>query len=652
MGSAQIGSGAGQVSRRRVALGSLLVVSMVALGSCVAPPDLADGTTVRMDLTLNYGFFAMPWPNELRDTPAGTLDLAHLPGVDNPILKWLLALASNEVTAAGTDSAAYLQLSGAIDPSSLPDPTATMAPTSPVMLLDLDHGGRAPASVRIEPVDRYRPNNLLSVLPYPGHPLRADTRYAVAVTDGVRAADGTGLRRAPVMDALDALPTDAGSWIGRATSPQQFAALHAQREDVVAALTAGSSWSRNDLVGFTVFRTQDVGTELDAVATTTQRLATPIPTFTQRSPACASTTSSQRLFGHVDLPLYQQGFFPFSNATWGGHIQHGPDGAAVVQGTRPVPIEVHVPCGPTPAGGWPILTFINGTGAGAGGWPAAWNNSRYLIVSIPPLFGAGSGSINADGDFYNFLNPGSTRVNPVQQAADNLALLKIAEHLGPQDNSDGTPIDTRTDASIEVISGQSQGAQTLPLVTSAKPSITAMIMGSGGGLYGETLAHKTALRGVFGAIAGSTAGLDLRSPPNQIIQTLLEASDPVNFPTTTHVLNFAGLTDGCVPLEASRALDTALGLTVLTPQYGPIHHTTTLEAATSDHAVSANRAGHTAVSLEVPGGHDAMYTNATIGSRFLDDLAARRTPTVDPAGANPAGTLCVGDRFDPVGADR
>lgn len=363
-------------SRRVRGVGAFSAVALLALSSCVAPPDLPNGTTVRMDLTLNYGFFAMPWPNELRTTAVGTLDLAHLPGVDSPILKWLLALASNEVTAAGTDSAPYLQLSGPIDPSSLPDPAATLTANSSVMLVDLDHGGRAPAMVRVEPVDQYRPANLLSVMPYPGHPLRGDTRYAVIVTDGVRAADGSALLPAPVfgaLDELDALPVDAQSWIGRATSPQQFAALHAQRGDVLGALAANSSWGRGDLVGFTVFRTQDVGSELDAVATTTARLGTPTPVFTQRSPTCATATSDQRLYGHVDLPLYQQGFFPFSNATWGGHIQHGPDGSAVVQGTRSVPIEVHVPCGEAPADGWPILTFINGTGAGTGGWPAAWN---------------------------------------------------------------------------------------------------------------------------------------------------------------------------------------------------------------------------------------------------------------------------------------
>jgi len=650
VGSARGNTRLRRASRRVGAVGVAVAVSLIAPVSCVAPPDLTDGTTVRMDLTLNYGFFAMPWPNEIRTTPTGTLDVNHLPGVDSPILRWLLALAGNEIGAAGTDSAAYLQLSGPVDPSSLPDPVATSTPNSPVLLVDLDHGGRSPALVRIEPMDQYRPANLLSVMPYPGHPLRGDTRYAVVVTDGVRGADGSALQPAPVLTALDA-PRTSDGWIGRSTSPQQFDALRAQHADVVAALADNSSWGREHLVGFTVFRTQDVQDELDAVAATTARLAAPAPTFTQRSAGCESPTGDQRLYGHVDLPLYQQGFFPFSIATWGGHIQHGPDGSAVVQRVRSVPLEVHVPCGATPVTGWPILTFINGTGAGTGGWPTAWNAAQFLTLSIPPLFGAGSGSTNADGDFYNFLNPGSTRVNPVQQAADNLALLRIAEELGPQATSTGAPIDTRTDPSIEVISGQSQGAQTLPLVATAKPSITAMILGAGGGLYGETLAHKTALRGAFGAISGTTAGLDLRSPPNQVIQTLLEASDPVNFPSDTDVLNFAGLTDGCVPLEASRALATSLGLTVLNPQYGSIHGTTTLDAPTSTEAVSGNRGGRTAVSLEVPGGHDAMYTNGTIGRRFLQDLAARRRPTVDPAGAEPAGSLCIGDRLDAVGTD-
>ena len=99
------------------------------------------------------------------------------------------------------------------------------------MLLDLDHPAAAPvpvlADVRSTDVT-FRPANLITLLPYPGHPLAPNTRYAAALFDGVRDAAGNRLAPAPILTQLDG---SAPSGV----SPTRWDQLRLDRDDLVAA---------------------------------------------------------------------------------------------------------------------------------------------------------------------------------------------------------------------------------------------------------------------------------------------------------------------------------------------------------------------------------------------------------------------------------
>lgn len=600
----------------------LVAVLCVALAAGCVPPriDSADGVTVWMDPTYVDGFFSLPWPNDLRHRADGTLDLAGFPGADRRIeLLVVTSLAAAELNDFGTQTAVYLRMTGAIDPASLPTPEASVDPSSPVQLIDLDHPGeRVPVIVRVEPSDAYRPSNLLSLLPYPGHTMRPATRYAAVITTGLRAADGNPIAPAPLLSDLD-----ESWWLGRARSEQAWTALRGQRDAARSALTAESA--PDDLAGFTVFRTLDSTREMRAITATLDGLDIPAPRLDPG--LCTPGNPTLTRMGSIDLPDFQNGVYPFTDS--GGGLTIDGAGKAVIQGWRTYPIVLRAPCAETPPHGWPIETFINGTGGGADLNNAIGFVDDALAASIPPLFGLGTGIADPsnEGYFYNSRNPKAARINPLQQAANHIALLKVLERV----SLDGPPYGSATpvtgDSAHKLISGQSQGAQTLPIVASMHPRVTTVIAGAGVAGFYNQIAYRRYGREQLGAYTG-TASLDIRNPWSQLVATVEDLAEPANYPNNADFLNFAGKIDGCVPLEASRHLDGTQRLAIVNPQWPSIFGSAALDPPVLDAPVSGNVDGRTRVSLENPGGHFTAYDNPAIAEAFTASSFAGVAPTV------------------------
>ena len=609
--------------RSRNALVIVLTLS-ATLAGCVPPVVTPPaGVTVWMDPTYGSGFFSMPWPNDLRRQSDGTLDLLGFPGTDRrPELFAITALASRELTGFGTQTAVYVRMTGTVDPATLPSPIESTHPDSSVQLIDLDHPGeRIPVIVRVEPSDPYRPPNLVSLLPYPGHTMRPDTRYAAVVTTGVRDASGAPLAAAPLLHALD-----EDWWLGRARSERDWATLRAQRDAVRRALAAGAGV--HDLVGFSVFRTADSTREMRAIISTLDGLEIPAP---QLDPGSCGSSESGLLARHgmIELPNFQFGDYPFT--TSGGGLSIDRDGRARLAGWRSYPIVLRVPCGEPPAAGWPIETFIDGTGGSAnlGGVGLV---DQAMAASIPPLFGMGTGVANpfTEANFYNTLNPEAVRINPLQQAANHIALLKSLEVLVLDGATYASPTPVRADPGREMISGHSQGAQTLPLVASMHPQVTTVVSSSGVAGFYNQVAYRTSGRQQLGAYTGIDP-LDIRNPWDQLVDMVEDLAEPANYPNSADYLNFAGKLDGCVPLEAARHLAASQGLTIVNPQWPSIFGAPSLDPPTGEAPVSNTSGGRTRVSLENPGGHFTGYANQELARSFVEQsLLAGVSPTVGP----------------------
>lgn len=664
-----------------------VVVPMVALcmvlSACSkdkkadADPEPPVPVTFEMAADRSDGFFSFPWPNELRKAPDGTLDLTGFPGVDSPaadtpgttapgqsLLPELTAQLARSVTDFGTNSAIYLRATGGIDPESIPSPSESVTPTSAVQLIDLERGEAAPVLVEVQDGDRFRPDHLLTVLPYPGHPLRPGTRYGLAVTTALRSEAGEPVEPAPLIDQLDGR-WDASTGVDELT----WEVLRSQRDEVRRALPAEAR--RDGLVAFTVFRTQDIGREMAAVAAAVRDAPTPHIDWETRE-SCAPDapldgTASTTYRGLITLSRFQDG--PWPHLREGGAIQIREDGRAVAQGTAKVPLVVKIPCGEPPPGGWPILTFIDGTGGSAElDGIALWDRAGWVTASIPPLFGVGreppaevtalleafgltDPELRAELLFYNFLNPAAARTNPIQQAADHLALQRAIADLSFDPGRMRSKVRVQTDDSITVVSGHSQGAQSLPLVAAADPTIDGVISSTGSGGQYHTLSHVTTQRMGLATFTGDVDLLDELNPVVQLVQTLLEGSDGINYPSAMSYLNISGRDDTCVALETSRHLAGALGLVTISPielqsLYGdeeldpPVEESGTVEGNAGDGAA-------TRVNVELPGGHFVAYDDTTTATAFLDAIRERRVPSVTVDEDPPTGNgNCPGQRWD------
>jgi hypothetical protein len=511
-----------------------------------------------------------------------------------------------------------------------------------------------------------RPATLVTLLPYPGHPLEPSTRYAAMVFDGVRDTTGHRLVPAPLIDQLDG-PAPPG------VSGATWLALRQDRDDVIAAIRARTLWHPSELVAFTAFTTQDPTHEMAALATAVSALPTPqgLSRTPDTGPCPAGGTSHTT--GRLALPSWQQGTRPFVDA--GGGVVLDGNGVAQQQGVQMgadgqgVLLDMAIPCGPAPAAGWPILLWMNGTGGSARATPIAQlgPNLPYAVLSIAPLYSGDRLAVAAapfntpDFQFYNYLNPLAARTNQLQQAADMLYLKRVAQNLALAPGEAGGGV-THLDAATVVMAGHSQGSGSLPLTLAVDPTVQgAFLSAAGGGLY-HSIIHRADVRALVDAILGTGPGeLDIFHPYPQLLQTFAEAGDATNYASAiqSDLVLYAGLRDGCTSIEVAVQLAEALGIPVVTPQtrsplFGPplppwlTSYGSPFEPGVVDAPVTANLpGGRTGVMVEVDSGHFGALTYPSIGRSFVDSLVTTGTATVAPGPTppSPPGSQCP--RFDP-----
>ena len=173
----------------------------------------------------------LPWPSDAYLSPSAdtaTGRVVDLPAEAMPTSVSPASFARDDGFSQATAMLAWFP--GGVDPASLPhesDPGASVAPDSPVLLLE--GGSWEPVPVMVELDSQAERAREQSLILRPFQTLRPDTAHVVIIRDGVRAADGGELRVTDAFRALrDGIPTD---------SPE----VEAQREDfeqVNAAIAA------------------------------------------------------------------------------------------------------------------------------------------------------------------------------------------------------------------------------------------------------------------------------------------------------------------------------------------------------------------------------------------------------------------------------
>lgn len=635
------------------------------------PSPAVGATSVLFDPTLAGGFFDAPWPSDTRLQPDGSIDLEGFPGrASTPIADLVLGRGEDATVGFGPNSAVYFRASGELDPASVPTLTeTTVQPRSVVTLLDLDDPTAAPVPLLVdyEPTGTpRRPSHLLTLLPYPGHPLRPDTRYVAAVFNGLLDASGARLAPSPTLEALEG-PAPAG------VPAETWADLGQDHEDATGAIRDRTLWHPSELVAFTTFTTQAATAEMGALADAVAAL--PQPEVLSHQPATTPCTEGgvSRSTARLGLPVWQAGTRPFLEA--GGGVVVGDDGVAVQQGVelgssgQGVLLDIAVPCGPAPAGGWPVLVWVGGTGAVARAAPIneLGPNLPYAVFSIAPLYsgdrlvpGVPAPFDTPDFQFFNQINPLAARTNALQQAADVLYLERLLRAF--EVPAGGSGADGRLDPATVVLGGHSQGATTLPLTLAHAPSNVrgSYLSASGAGLY-HSVVQRGDIRELVDGLLGAEEGeLDIFHPYPQVLQTFAEPADPANYAAaiTADVVLYAGLQDGCTSIEVSTHLATAMGVPIANPQtrrplYGlqalvDAGYESPFEPAVVTTPVSQNLpGGRTGVVVQVDSGHFGARTYPAIGRSFVDSIAVGGPAVVDPGPTppDPPGSQCP--RFGP-----
>ena len=191
-----------RTSLRRLQLIAVAATTVAIATACPAEPTgpfVPPVPSIAMNPQLSGGYFSMPWPNDIRRSDSGMNDWTSLPGINTdifteplppiPLLPEIVAKGQTTVNQFGRQTAVFFQANVELAAASLPAPAQTTSSGASVLLMDLATGDLAPTVVvNQERADRFRPAHLLTVLPYPGHPLRSDARYAARPT---RAAWGS-----------------------------------------------------------------------------------------------------------------------------------------------------------------------------------------------------------------------------------------------------------------------------------------------------------------------------------------------------------------------------------------------------------------------------------------------------------------------------
>ena len=306
-------------------------------------------------------FFNFPFPSDLRLKPDGTLDLTGFPSGQGTITSYIDLIAG----AAGgwaTQGAAYFKFDAAIGEASLPAVDASMSATSPVFLVNVDAASPEKGTFtplrfkfykdKVDPtVITYLAQNLLSVLPESGFPLPAKTTHAFVITRKVKGADGAPLGSPASFEA-----TKLKSALDEADL-EKARALYAPVYDYLETLGV----KRADVAAMTVFTTQDPYSELRRMRDWLQD-DTHLPQPQPKGLTYVKKDGALHLYeGTFTTKLFQKGAPPYSAAD-SGYFVFDAHGDPVPQREEEVRFALGVPDGTMPAGGWPIVQQVHGTG--------------------------------------------------------------------------------------------------------------------------------------------------------------------------------------------------------------------------------------------------------------------------------------------------
>jgi predicted esterase len=544
------------------------------------------------------GFYALPYPNDLRVDDSGAIDLAEVIRPNELVGRYMDALAA-EQRGFSLIAPVFCRFSGPLDPTSLPQsPTDSLSSDASVYLVrlsgpDQERGQRVPVRFRFEPhAGAIIGPNWLAALPFPGVVLAERTVYGLVVTNRVRAEDGSPVVASGDFEAVLS---------GRTDVAPEVATARIRYRPLLDWLNQPGHDDRATVVAAAVFTTQDATSGMNRLYQAVHRQPAP----SARDVQLVATAPSFTVYdGAYDGPDFQQGTPPF--ALEGGAIEFAADtGEPAIARTEALRFSVTVPVGPTPASGWPLVLYSHGTGGDyrsfvRDGTAELLARAGMAAASIDQVF---HGARDRGGDpalsFYNLQNPLAARDNSRQAAIDNASLLRVLKSLQLVDRA-GRSI--WFDPERLYFFGHSQGGITGPLWLAYEPEIKGAVLSGAGGLLYLALLHKTEPFDVSALVRAVIPDqpVDEFNPILALVQQWLDPVDPAAYArllvtsppgdlAAKHLVQSEGVPDHFTPNPAIHALATALQLDQTEPVLGRVEGLELLGRSVLTPPVTANQ---------------------------------------------------------------
>ena len=497
----------------------------------------------------------------------------------------------------------------------------------------------------------------MTLLPFPGLPLREKTVYAAVITDGIKAPGGALVHRDRDLEAALAVS-------GASSSDPKVAAAARAYAPFTAWLATQSGLAAH-VVNVSVFTTGDFTSVMTILrqAVYEQAAAPVLAGLTYDGEDQAGV--DQKFEGTYLSPNFQSGTPPYEMT--GGEILFDAAGKPMLDHTETLKVAMTIPEGQMPAAGWPIVLYAHGTGGdyqsfigdGSGREAArvtAADGSVIAQMAMISIDNVLNGSrvppgTNVDLAFINLFNLPASRDNPKQGGLDDYQLLRLVKAIDvAAAPTTGQPI--KFDPTRIYFKGHSEGGLTGPLFLVAEPEVkAALLSGAGAGLIQATLnkTNPVDLTKVLGAL--------LRDPPDQfhpalsLAATYLDSTDPENYArllfreplpgiAPKSIFHTIGLIDTYAPVPVLKTFAIAMGCEPVEPMLDPIAGLDLAGLAWGTAPVVGNVAGGaaTAVTLEYKqagndDGHFVIFdVPAAIAqsNRFLATHAATGVARLDP----------------------
>jgi hypothetical protein len=488
-------------------------------------------------------FYDFPYPSDLRLTAAGNPDIEGLPmREDKPTILPVRTLVRQR-KAFPQAPVVYFRFDAKL-PKLDPDQPYAASIESPVLLIDIGEGQRRgtlypTVAFDIWP-DKYAPEHLLAVGPWRGIVLEPGRRYAAVVLRALGDREGKALGSSAAFEQLKAGRTPAGARGAKA------AELYAPLWETLDTLGV----ERADVAAASVFTTGDVVADL---AELTDKL------LEAYKPSIAQIKLNKdhprfcELSATITLPQFQRGEAPFNSE---GLFELGAAGLPVKQRDEVVPLIITIPKTKMPAAGYPLTTYIHGSGGTPrelvdrgrvetkGGSPRKGEGPAYVLApygiamaSVAKPVNPQRGGVGAF-DYLNFSNLAAFRDTFRQGTIEErmvlsaLLAMKIDKStLGSCAPELPSGVDTYSlDGGKVALMGQSMGGMYTNMVSAIDKRVRAAVPTGAGGYWSHMMLVSSRLgETVIGLFIGSNNKLSWMHPALQVVHAGWETADPLVF---------------------------------------------------------------------------------------------------------------------------